>query len=102
MKKYFDTLTDEEAAQIMAPILPEEYKETRKLDKTFLLQVFRSSVFKRQVRYLESVLNSVPGSGMLMSQSLKFDYTGEGVGSFLRGISQLAAKDRAEKENKDQ
>jgi len=62
-----------------------------------ILQVIKSPYFNQNLKSLNESLRQCNGAGYLLSQSLKFDYKGEGIEAFLQGIRQLKKNESEEK-----
>ncbi|EMG46921.1 hypothetical protein G210_2813 [Candida maltosa Xu316] len=64
--------------------------------KSEIMDVIRSGFFQQCEQKLSESLRSGSGAGYLMSQSLKYEYKGEGIEGFLNGVRELGKKDKKE------
>lgn len=94
IEKHLDTLSPDQLSQLYASHLPESTSPT----KHDILDVVRSGFFQQSSNKLSELLREGSGAGYLLAQSLKYDYQGEGIESFLNGVRELGKKEGKEKE----
>lgn len=94
VEKHLDELSPEEIEQLYAEHLPSSTNPT----KHDIIQLVRSGFFDQSLDRLNQGLQKSTGMGYILSQSLKFDYQGEGIEGFLKGIRQLTKKEEKEKD----
>lgn len=95
IEKHLDTLSPDQLSQLYASHLPESTSPT----KHDILDVVRSGFFQQSSNKLSELLREGSGAGYLLAQTLKYDYQGEGIESFLNGVRELGKKE--EKENEE-
>lgn len=95
IEKHLDTLSPDQLSQLYASHLPESTNPT----KHDILDVVRSGFFQQSTNKLSELLREGSGAGYLLAQTLKYDYQGEGIESFLNGVRELGKKE--EKENEE-
>lgn len=94
IEKHLDSLSPDQLSQLYATHLPESTNPT----KHDILDVVRSGFFQQSTNKLSELLREGSGAGYLLAQSLKYDYQGEGIESFLNGVRELGKKEEEEKE----
>lgn len=97
IEKHLDELSNEEIKQLYQSHLPESIENPTKYD---IMQLVRSGFFDQSLNRLSESLTKSSGTGYLLSQTLKYDYQGEGIDGFLAGIRQLTEKEKQDKNQK--
>ena len=69
--------------------------------KENMLDLIRSGFFQLAKSNLNDHLNKHNGMGYLLSQTFKYDYTGEGIVNFLNGIREATKKERNQQKKQD-
>ncbi|KAI5954716.1 hypothetical protein KGF57_003739 [Candida theae] len=64
--------------------------------KAKIIEVVRSGFFQQSEQKLTKQLRANEGAGLLLAQSLKYDYKGEGIENFLKGVRELSKKEKEE------
>lgn len=96
MEKHLDELSNEDIKQLYQEHLPSSIENPTKHD---IVQLVRSGFFDQSLNRLTESLTKSSGIGYILSQSLKFDYQGEGIEGFLAGIRQLTKKEQQESQD---
>lgn len=99
INSHLDKLSIDQLKELYGEYLPESI--TANPTKEEIMRAIRSGFFQQCERKLSELLRSNTGAGYLMSQSLKYDYKGEGVDGFLNGIRDLAKKEQDNDKNEE-
>lgn len=92
INSHLDKLSIDQLKELYGEYLPESIAANP--TKEEIMRAIRSGFFQQCEQKLSELLRSNTGAGYLMSQSLKYDYKGEGVDGFLNGIRDLAKKEQ--------
>lgn len=103
ISQHLDSLSKEQLIENYSTHLPKSI-DANNISKNEILDIVRSGFFQQSINKLSDQLTNSNGTGYLLSQSLKYDYQGEGVDGFLNGIRQLSKKEEEEekKQQEDQ
>ncbi|KAI5953385.1 hypothetical protein KGF54_002757 [Candida jiufengensis] len=97
IENHLDKLSREELSKLYKDYLPES--TSKNVTKYKIIEIIRSGFYQQNEQKLSEHLKSGEGAGYLLSQSLKYDYKGEGIENFLNGIRDLGKKEQKEEEN---
>lgn len=93
---HLDKLSLDQLKQMYGEYLPPSVAQNP--TKAKILDVVRSGFFQQSEQKLTNQLRANEGAGLLLAQSLKYDYKGEGIENFLNGIRQVSKKEEEEEE----
>ncbi|AOW26098.1 26S proteasome regulatory subunit N13 [Candida albicans P60002] len=93
---HLDKLSLEQLKEMYGDYLPPSIASNP--TKSQIMEVVRSGFFQQCEQKLSESLRGNSGAGYLMSQSLKYDYKGEGVESFFNGVRELGKKEQNDKD----
>ncbi|CCG22529.1 hypothetical protein CORT_0B08240 [Candida orthopsilosis Co 90-125] len=93
---HLDKLSLDQLKQMYGEYLPSSVAQNP--TKAKILDVVRSGFFQQSEQKLTNQLRANEGAGLLLAQSLKYDYKGEGIENFLNGIRQVSKKEEEEEE----
>lgn len=96
VSRHLEGLSQAEIARVYGPLLPESVGPNPTKDD--VLSVVRNGFFQQATGRLSEQLRSGRGAGLLLSQSLRYEYRGEGIEGFLDGVRE--AERREEEEEK--
>ena len=97
---HLDKLSLEQLKEMYGEYLPPSIAQNP--TKAKIMEVVRSGFFQQSEQKLTKQLRASEGAGLLLAQSLKYDYKGEGIENFLNGVRQLSKKEEEEEEQKKQ
>ncbi|RCK56585.1 26S proteasome regulatory subunit RPN13 [Candida viswanathii] len=89
---HLDKLSIDQLKELYGEYLPQSIAANPTKEEA--MRAIRSGFFQQCEHKLSELLRSNTGAGYLMSQSLKYEYKGEGVDGFLNGIRELARKEQ--------
>lgn len=94
VSRHLERLSRAEIAAVYGPLLPESVGANP--TKEDVLGVVRSGFFQQATGRLSEQLLSGTGAGLLLSQSLRYDYRGEGIDGFLDGVREAEGRENEE------
>jgi len=96
---HLDKLSIDQLKQMYGEYLPPSIAQNP--TKSKIIDVVRSGFYQQSEQKLTKQLRANEGAGLLLAQSLKYDYKGEGIENFLNGIRELSKKEKEEEKKKE-
>lgn len=88
IEAHLSRVDEAQIRQLYGALLPEGMEAT----KDNVMRIVRSGFFHQATSELSSLIGEA-GVGQILAASLGYDYEGEGIDAFLRGIRRSAKKD---------